>query len=187
METLHTPVMPSLTMDRLKKSKSHLKWVSWAMIAVGVLAILFPVFSTFTLSIMVGSLMMVGGAIAFVASFSMTGTGPFFGSLLFSLLQLASGFIIFTRPGIGALVLTFIIGFIFMLEGAFYITSAFEIRPMKGWGWMAFSGAVSILAGLVLISALPTAALWVVGLLFGLNFLSSGISGLMVARSIASH
>lgn len=187
MDTLNTPLFNTHAVERLKKSKSHLTWASVAMILTGMLSIVFPMISTFTLSVLVGSLLMVGGGVAFFTSFSLSGTGPFFGSLLLSLLQFASGLIIFNRPEIGALVLTLMIAMVFMFEGAFSLAYAFEIKPAKGWGWMLFSAVIAIFAGFVLISALPGAALWFVGLMFGINFLSTGLSGLMLARCIPKN
>lgn len=47
-------------------------------------------------------------------------------------------------------------------------------RQMKGWGWMLFSGVISLLLGGLALFPWPETAPWLLGLLFGVNLLVSG-------------
>ncbi len=83
----------------------------------------------------------------------------------------------------GLVVLTLTIAVVFIFEGAYQTVAAFELRPAKGWGWMLVSAIISILVGLLIVSRLPGSSLIVLGLLIGVNFLSSGLSMIMLTRS----
>jgi uncharacterized membrane protein HdeD (DUF308 family) len=56
-------------------------------------------------------------------------------------------------------------------------------RPKKGWGWLAFNGFATLAMGTLLIAGLPSTALWAIGLLLGINFLTSGIAFVALANA----
>ena len=71
-------------------------------------------------------------------------------------------------------------------QGGIELALAWQHRPGHGmddnsWIWLGLSGAITILLALLLMAGLPGTALWALGLLIGLNFLSSGISFVMLA------
>ena len=59
---------------------------------------------------------------------------------------------------------------------------AFEIRPHAGWGGMVISALLSILMAIV-IASWPGISLVALGILLGVNFVSSGVGYVMVSRS----
>ena len=69
------------------------------------------------------------------------------------------------NPVSGALALTILVAVIFMIEGAFEVGLAFDLRPEPGWGWTLFSAVISILAGVLIAAGLPGTSLFVLGLL----------------------
>lgn len=64
----------------------------------------------------------------------------------------------------------------FMIEGISKIVFALTIRPFPNWGWVLASGFVGILLSLILWASLPVTALWLVGLLLGIELISVGAS-----------
>lgn len=185
METaLEEPQKNSLLFNALKKGRSFLWWSGLLMILLGVAAVAYPGLFTLSLAYLVSGLFIFGGCLTLIASFAMAGTGPFFGALLLSLLQIACGVMLYKHPGIASWALTLIIAVTFMWEGATQFALAFEIKPTKGWGWTLFSAVISVLAGLSIVAAMPIASIWVVGFLFGINFISSGISSIVLSKSI---
>ena len=56
-----------------------------------------------------------------------------------------------------------------------------RLRPASGWGWMLASGVIGIIAGALVWTGWPITALWVVGLIFGIKLLSTGVALVMVA------
>jgi len=51
---------------------------------------------------------------------------------------------------------------------------ALTIRPFPNWGWVLASGLVGILLALILWANLPVTAVWLIGLLLGINLISVG-------------
>lgn len=178
--------LPTYVMRRLRRNKSYITWTSIAMIAVGALAIFFPAISTFTLSMLVGWLLVFTGIVTFLGSFSIVAAGPFFGSLLLGLLKIAGGLVILYNPTIGILFMTILVSAVFMVNGAYQLAYAFELKPHSGWGWMLASSMVSILCGIYIAIALPMASIWLVGFLFGLTYLSTGIASMYFANHLPS-
>jgi uncharacterized membrane protein HdeD (DUF308 family) len=62
----------------------------------------------------------------------------------------------------------------FMIEGISKVVFALTIRPFPNWGWVLASGAVGIVLSLVLWANLPVTALWLVGLLVGIELICVG-------------
>ena len=61
------------------------------------------------------------------------------------------------------------------------ISLALSFRPLPGWGWMLFSGLVSLVLAIVFIAGWPFQARWLVGLFVGINLIVDGFSLLMIA------
>jgi len=170
--------------DSLKRNKKSCLWIGIAMSLVGVLSMLFPVVSSFSITVFIGMFLFVSGVFTTLGAFSVAGTGPFFGYMLLGLLKLGAGLIVSFHPLTGMLYLTSLVGIVFIFEGAFEMTLAFELKPLKGWGWQLFSSVFSIVAGGVIISTLPTASLWLVGFVFGINILSSGVAIIFISKNV---
>jgi uncharacterized membrane protein HdeD (DUF308 family) len=62
----------------------------------------------------------------------------------------------------------------FMIEGIFEIAMAVGLRAQEGWIWLLISGLVSLAVGALIFAQLPSSAIWAIGLLVGINMISSG-------------
>jgi len=167
---------------RLRASSRHLFWVGLAMALIGLVAIVFPVVSTLATTLFVGWMLLLAGIFLFVGSFTIHGTGPFFGALLISLLTMAVGVFLLFNPLAGAIALTVMLGVLFLIQGAFEMTLAFEMRPQAAWIWMLLSGLASIVLALIIAFGLPAISLIALGILLGINFLSTGVGYIFVSR-----
>ena len=169
---------------RLSVGRKQILWTGIAMSAVGVLAIMFPVVSTLSVEIMVGWLLLLAGIVTIFGAFQIHGTGQFFGQLLMGLLNAALGIYLLAHPGVGIVVLTLMLAALFMVEGAWQVGFGLEVRPERGWGWIMLSGVVGVATGLLIAAGLPGTSLFVLGLLVGLNFLTTGLALTLLARSV---
>ena len=168
----------------VRREANHLMWLGGALLVVGAAAVVFPLVSTLVATVFVGWLLVISGLATLFASFSIRGAGPFFGSLLSSLLSIAAGIFILVRPGVGELGLTICLGALFMIQGAFEMMLAFELRPAKGWGWMLASALASIVLSLAIVAGLPGASLIALGVIVGVNFISTGIAYLFLGGTV---
>lgn len=91
-----------------------------------------------------------------------------------SLIYLLAGIFILKFPLSGAVTLTLIMGMFFIIEGISKTAFAAEIKPLKGWRWSMFDGALTILFGILVLTFLGNSALWLVGLLLGIKLLFAG-------------
>jgi uncharacterized membrane protein HdeD (DUF308 family) len=164
----------------VRKGSSSLMWLGAGLLAVGVVALIFPMVSTLVATLFVGWLLIITGFMSLFVAFSIRGAGPFFGALLFALLSIAAGAFIIARPALGELAITISLGALFMVQGAFEGVLAFELRPVRGWGWMLLSALASVVLSLIILSGLPTLSLVALGMLMGVNFISSGAAYLFI-------
>jgi uncharacterized membrane protein HdeD (DUF308 family) len=176
----------SLFHGRAETASRRLLWTGVAMLVLGVAAIVFPIASTLVATLMVGWMLLLFGVIALMGSFSIHGTGPFFGALLVALLSTAAGVSFLLNPIGGAAGLTLIVAFLFCLQGASEISFALEIRPFDGWVGLLVSGIVSVAAAILILAGWPAISLVLLGVLFGLNFVSTGIAEILLSRALKS-
>jgi uncharacterized membrane protein HdeD (DUF308 family) len=183
-KVMTTPHFESPFGVQIRKGANHLMWLGGALLAVGVAALVFPVLSTLVATVFVGWLVMIFGLTTLFASFSIRAAGPFFGALLSSLLSIAGGVFILMRPDVGALGLTICLGALFMVQGAFEMMLAVQLRPAKGWVWMLVSALTSILLSLAIVSGLPGTSLISLGVIIGFNFISTGIAYMFLGGAV---
>ena len=151
-----------------------------ALIVLGVIATLMSVTTTFVSMLFLSAILLIGGIIRFVSAFS---AREWSGSLLLALagaLYVVAGVLTFRHPVAAALALTLLFAALFMAVGLFrIITSIWNRYP--SWGWVALSGAVSFLLGLLLWNQWPVSGLWFIGLCIGIDLIVEGIGWLMLS------
>jgi uncharacterized membrane protein HdeD (DUF308 family) len=67
------------------------------------------------------------------------------------------------------------------------IAMALRLRPAQGWGWLLFDGTLAVILAVLIWAQWPSSALWVLGLLVGINFLFTGWSLIMIAIAARSQ
>jgi uncharacterized membrane protein HdeD (DUF308 family) len=180
------PFPESFFRGRAEFASRRLFWVGLAMAALGIAAIVFPIASTLVATLMVGWMLLFFGIIALFGSFSIHGTGPFFGALLVALLAIASGVFLLANPAAGAAALTLIVAILFSLQGASEISFAVEMRPFAGWVGLLISGIISVAVAVLIVATWPGISLILLGILFGINFLSTGIAYIFLSHALKS-
>lgn len=174
----------TLLHGRLRNGSTRLFWTGITMTLIGVIALIFPMISTMVAALWVGWVFLFSGIVMFAGAFNIHGTGPFFGALLISLLTLIGGVFLLFNPLAGALALTIVLAVIFLIQGAFELAFAFEMRPAQGWVWMLLSGGASVLLSMVIALGLPAISAIALGVLLGINLLTSGLGYVLVSRSM---
>jgi uncharacterized membrane protein HdeD (DUF308 family) len=177
--------LTGLMHTRLHAASQRLFWIGIGMSVLGFAAIVFPVVSTIAAVLLVGWVFVFAGALMTVGAFNIHGTGPFFGALLIGLLTLIAGLFLLFNPIAGALSLTILLGVLFLIQGAFELALAFEMRPRPNWIWMLLSGLASVFLAVVIALGLPGISVIALGILLGINFLSTGL-GYIFASRVAS-
>jgi uncharacterized membrane protein HdeD (DUF308 family) len=173
--------------DALKDAlKTHWKLFLFqgvVMVILGVLAVVWPAVATLAVDIYIGWLFLISGTVGLVAMFSARDVPAFFWTLLTAALAMAVGVLLIWKPAAGVESLTIVLTAFFIAEGVFQIAGSFAYRDaMPGsWGWMLASGISDlILAGLFIVYW-PVSAAWALGLLVGVNLITSGVAIVVTA------
>jgi uncharacterized membrane protein HdeD (DUF308 family) len=153
------------------------------MIGLGVLAIAAPVWATLAVDVYVGWLFLISGAIGLVAMFSTRSVLGFLWTFVTALLSVAVGALLLWRPVEGVVSLTIVLTAFFITEGIFQAVAALIYRDgMPGsWGWLLVSGLADLALAAIIITGWPGTVVWILGLLVGINLLTSGWAVVMVA------
>jgi uncharacterized membrane protein HdeD (DUF308 family) len=85
-----------------------------------------------------------------------------------------AGVLVVIFPIGGAMTLAIMIAVMLIADGVLRVTFASSVRPVAGWGWLIAGGLGSIVVGVTLLIGWPATALWVTGLLLGVNLIFTG-------------
>jgi len=144
-----------------------------ALIVLGAVAAASSLITTYASMLFLSIVLLVGGIIRVVAAFS---AREWTGSLLLALsgaLYVVTGILTFRHPIAAALALTLLFSALLLGMGSFRLIAAIWYR-FPHWGWVALSGVVSMLLGLMLWNAWPASGLWFIGLCVGLDLIVEG-------------
>lgn len=162
-------------------------WVSLAaalaLISLGALAALLPVAVGLAVSILVVWVIVFSGLAHLVHAWDVRGE-MFLWRLLVGFVYLCGGLYLVLVPsgGYGLVALARFIGAMFMVEAGLLVASAFWMRTRRGSGWLAADGGVALLCAVLVFITAAWAPPWMLGLLVGLNVITSGLVFLALLR-----
>ena len=82
-------------------------------------------------------------------------------------------------------VLTLFIAAFFVVVGIFRAVASLVDR-FPQWGWPLLNGIVTMCVGLIIYDTYPASALWVIGLLVGIELIFNGWTWIMLSLTIRS-
>lgn len=146
---------------------------------MGLVAIILPTAASVAVTMLFGALMLLLGIIWIAVSFKAQNWAGFLLFLLCGLLLLGGALFTLFQPFAGMIALTLVMIVMFLVQGIFKLL--LDQHTGEVHGWMMFDGAVCILLGLMVFIGWPADSIWVLGLLFGINLLFSGLTFLLLA------
>ncbi|MFC7228337.1 DUF308 domain-containing protein [Salinirubellus salinus] len=149
---------------------------------VGLLALVFPLVSGVTISIIVGAALVVGGLGHVASAFTVTGWRSRAGQLLLALVYAVFGILALANPVLTLTTLTILLVAYFLLEGVVLLALGLINRGERNWVLTVVSGAFSLLVALLVWLGLPSSAAWAIGVLFGANLLVTGGTMVVIGR-----
>jgi len=167
-----TPTPASGAVESLKAHAGVTMFLGFALILLGLLALIAPLAAGVALTVIVGSLLLAAGIVRIVFSVRSRGGLP---ALLLGILALVAGLLLATRPLFALASLTLILGWYFLLDGVMEVVTSFRMRPSAGWGMWLMGGIVSVLLGFIILSEWPVSGGWVIGVLLGIKLLMAGM------------
>ncbi len=184
--------------DRVSEAATrsiHDHWILFAiegaaLILLGLLAIVIPSIASANVTVVLGWLFLVSGAIGLATTYWARRAPGFWWSLVSALLAIVVGVVLIANKSqdlYGGLMgwpfekagpLRLILVLFFLVEGGASIMFAFEHRRQFSgrWAWMLASGGVDIVLASIIIFDLPGTSAWTMGLLVGINMILGGVA-----------
>ena len=149
-------------------------------ILVGIFAITAPVLFSYVLTQLIGALCLVSGVIGFFQALFGTQTAHRILSALSAIIRIAAGSALFFFTIAGMATLTLILAAVFLVEGVFCIFTSLRMRENRAWLWLFLNGFVAFVLAVMVYSRWPLDSEWVIGSLYGIQSLFSGVTMLML-------
>jgi len=172
-----TPITPSLTERTAREIREHSTffWVTGIVsVIAGAVAIFAPLAATFAANIVIGCCLGATGIAQATLAFKHRRKTRIASNFLLGALAMVAGLGLVVFPAIGILAIAFVLAAYFTAGGLLKLFFAWKARPAEGAGWIAASGAASVILGLLIWLGLPANALWVLGLLVGIDLIFFG-------------
>ncbi len=169
--------------DALSARWGLLMFQGVALIVLGVLAIAAPLLATIAVEIYIGWLFLIAGVVGLVAMFYADDIAAFLWTLVTAALSVGLGVLLLYRPIAGAVTLTLALTAFFVAEGVFQIVTSVAYRKAlpSTWSWLLASGVCDLILVAIIVYSWPLSAAWTLGLLAGVNLLTSGLAIVMMA------
>ena len=164
----------------IKKASGWLIAVGVLFIILGILAIAEPLVAGLAIAFLVGWLLIIGGAVHFIAAFGGGGVWRVLVQVLIGAVYAVGGVYFLTHPLLGLGTLTLLLAGIVLAEAVFEIVAYFRRRETHGSSWLLINALITLLVGGLIWFHWPSSSVWAIGTLVGVNLLMTGISRLMV-------
>lgn len=143
------------------------------LVILGILAAGASVFTTLLSVVLLGALLVVGGIAKIIYSIWLRRWSGFIPNLLVGILYAVVGAYTLMHPAASAVALTLLIAILFLISGIFRVASSLTLQ-FENWGWVLFSGLISIALGAMILAEWPESGLWVLGLFIGIDLIFAG-------------
>jgi len=154
-------------------------------IFVGFYAMNRPGLATLAITQVVGIIALASGIVLFFAAIFGKARQHRLLDFFSAILRILVGLLLLGNILKGVLILTLVLGSVFIVEGLFGVVLGLKLRGKNpAWGWVVFSALASLVLGGMLIAQFPSSALWAIGLLFGINCIFNGFSLMMYGTAL---
>ncbi len=154
---------------------------------LGLCMLLLPKITTITFGVMICLGFIIYGVYKALNAFLMRNyIRHFVLNIILGIILAVTGGILFVTPMFNLLIITSIIGIYFLAESVSSMAFAIQNRKTLYFWWVELIIAVlQFFLGVIIILGLPSTALWVIGILAGVNFLAAGIT--MISMAVATR
>jgi uncharacterized membrane protein HdeD (DUF308 family) len=143
-------------------------------VIAGFIALGSMVMATVASVFVVGVMMIIAGVFELINAFQIKSWGKFLIWALLGVLYIVAGFVTFENPLFAAVLLTLILGASLVASGVVRIFLAFNMKRETPWVWVALSGAITLLLGLLILARWPINSIYILGLFLGIDLIMAG-------------
>ncbi len=170
----------------LRRNVGWLYAAGIALIALGVIGLVFVGLTSVTATFLFGWLMAIGGFVLIVDAFRRPDWGSRLLAFAIGLLYLATAVLVFYNPLAALVALTLMVAIMLIAVGAMRIVMAFNLRPNRVWGWVLTSGILSLLLGALILLRWPASSAWVLGIFLAIELIAQGWAYVALGRAVRS-
>jgi len=151
-------------------------------IILGVAAYAYPVLSTIGITTMVAAVLVVSSITQFIQFFVLWGKPQNSIRLLRAVVAGVAGGLMFRYPGLGMEAVAITLSFYFFVSASIQMVLAIDLPIGRFWGIV--SSVLTFLMGAFILFAFPFTAIWVPGLLLGIDLVFTGITMIVFGFTI---
>jgi len=155
-----------------------------ALIVFGVLAVGSPYLAAVAVNAFIAWLIVLAGVVHLVLAFHVHGAGSVVWKLLVGIAYVCFGGYLITHPALGVASLTLVLGSLFLVEGVLDIVLFFQMRSLRGAGWVLVDGIITLLLGMLIYAQWPSSSSWAIGTLVGASLIVSGVARVMLSLAV---
>ena len=185
--TISSGILPDRPGSDIAPLRAKWGWVvalGVVYLITGFVALGSVVLATVASVLVVGVMMIIAGVAEVINAFQLKSWSRFLLWALLGLLYIVAGFMAFENPVFAAVVLTLVLGVSLFASGAMRIFLAFSMKRETPWVWVAISGAITLLLGLLILARWPVNSVYILGLFLGIDLIFAGASWLGIGLGL---
>ena len=172
--------------DEAKKRAAWSVLMGALTAAFGAFLIIYPLATAKFTTVVLGWVLILVGIAQFVFALHSQEPGSFFPKLLSAGVFGIIGATFAFAPMAGVEGLTGLLGTLLLVQAGLATITAFQSRPLAGWGWFLLEAAISFVLGLLILIKWPSSSVWAIGTLVGVAVLMGGMARIIVAAKVWS-
>lgn len=172
--------------EKIRRNWGWFLVVGIGLTILGLVALVFTVTTTKVSVVLLGIVLLIGGVVVIVSAFAAGGFGGALLRVLLGIVLLAGGWYLIAHPAVGALAVTIVMAWYFILAGIIRIITAM-MEHYDGWGWAVATGLVTLLLGILLTAGWPVTGFFAIGLFIGIDLILGGISWIFTAFAARTY
>jgi uncharacterized membrane protein HdeD (DUF308 family) len=153
------------------------------LVLLGIAAVVRSVTATIVSMLFFGWLLVLACGIEVAQAIVVGHWAGVFHHLLAAILFGVTGFLIVSRPLLGAEVATVVMAVFFLIGGLFQLIGSVWLT-LPGWGWQAADGLITFVLGILVLAQWPVSGLWVIGLFIGIDLIFYGGTWIALALGL---
>ena len=176
--------LPAL--EKLRGRSGWILAIGILLAMLGTIAIFAGVAATVATVMVFAWLLLFAGLAQRFHAFSHRDWQGFLLDLLLGVLYTVTGVLLLQSPIEGAATLTLLMAAFFLVSGLFRLGAAIGGGLPHG-GWVALSGAINVVLGVLILAQWPASGLWVIGLFVGIDLVFGGWSLVALGLALRRH
>ena len=183
-ELVANPTMEE-TSKMMKRSRTWLYVLGSLTILLGIAGSFMSVTMTFVSILFMAVILFVSGIAQIVEVFTAEGWKSKVLAGFMSAVYFIGAACIYLYPGASAVWFTLFIAAFLVVAGIFRVGFGIWTRKeLEGWGWVVFSGIISVILGILVFAQWPVSGLWVIGLFVSIELIMQGISMIVAGKAV---